>query len=76
MILCKILFQNYDNEYDMENENEYEEEIFDNEYYNQLLDDLSINILFKFKKYLDVQGLNMCRKLSSLKLLDLLNTQF
>ena len=56
-----------------EDDSQNEEEIFfHDEYYNQLLDDLSINILCKFRKYLDEQGLNICKKLSSTKIFELL----
>jgi hypothetical protein len=61
---------NDNEEYDELNDSAEEEEIFHEEYYNQLLEDLAINIKLKFDKYLSNQGLNW--KILSHKIVDLL----
>ena len=61
---------NDNEEYDELNDSAEEEEFFHEEYYNQLLEDLAINIKLKFEKYLLTQGLNW--KIPSHKILDLL----
>ena len=57
-------------EYDEQNDNYEEEEFFHGEYYNQLFEDLGIDIKLKFEKYLWSQGLNW--KIPSYKIIDLL----
>ena len=65
----RIVFDDTE-EYDEQNDNYEEDEIFHEEYYNQLSDDLAVNIKLKFEKYLWSQGLNW--KIPSYKIIDLL----
>ena len=58
-------------EYDEDlNENTEEEEYFHDDFYNQSLEDLTINIKIKFEDYLNSQGFNF--KIPSYKFVNLL----